>query len=155
LVKEKNTSSPEARFNSKTLCAFCVHLCAFCDQCINHSSDSFSFLCFFGESAVWPFCRQGKFVTHERLSVRAFSGEMLGMHVAKRPPGLSMFRERKMTMKTVVSFVLGAVMLFGAATLGLQSASVSAKDKHDKNYWKHHQHRRHRHHKHRKNHLSY
>jgi len=59
-------------------------------------------------------------------------------------------------MKTVVSFVLGAVMLFGAATLGLQSASVSAqnKDKHDRNYWRHH--RRHRrHHRHRKNHLSY
>ncbi len=57
-------------------------------------------------------------------------------------------------MKTVVSFVLGAVMLFGAATLGLQSASVSAKDKHDKNYWRHHRrHRRHR--RHRTNHLSY
>jgi hypothetical protein len=51
-------------------------------------------------------------------------------------------------MKTVVSFLLGTVMLFGAATLGL------ANDKHDKNYWKHHHHRHHQHH-HRTNHLSY
>jgi hypothetical protein len=59
-------------------------------------------------------------------------------------------------MKTVVSFLLGAVMLFGAATLGLQSATANAKDKHDKNYWKHHhQHRHHKHHRHYKNHLSY
>ena len=50
-------------------------------------------------------------------------------------------------MKTVVSFVLGAVMLFGAATLGLQSGSASAKDKHDKNWYRHH-HRHHRHHRH-------
>jgi hypothetical protein len=57
-------------------------------------------------------------------------------------------------MKTVVSFLLGAVMLFGAATLGLQSGTASAKDKHDKNYWKQH-HRHHRHHRHRTNHLSY
>ena len=55
-------------------------------------------------------------------------------------------------MKTVVSFLLGAVMLFGAATLGLQSGSASAKDKHDKNYWRHHRHHHHRHHK---NKLSY
>jgi hypothetical protein len=59
-------------------------------------------------------------------------------------------------MKTVVSFVLGAVMLFGAATLGLPSGSAGAKDKdkHDKNYWRHHRHHR-KHHRHRKNHLSY
>ena len=57
-------------------------------------------------------------------------------------------------MKTVVSFLLGAVMLFGAATLGLPSASASAKDKHDKNYSRHHRHHR-RHHRHRQNHLSY
>jgi hypothetical protein len=60
-------------------------------------------------------------------------------------------------MKTLVSFLLGAVMLFGAATLGLQSASVSAKDRHDKNWYKHHHrrhHRRHRH-EHRVNKLSY
>jgi len=56
-------------------------------------------------------------------------------------------------MKTVVSVVLGAVMLFGASTLGLPSGSASAKDKHDKNYWRHHR-RHHRHHRgHRKNHL--
>jgi hypothetical protein len=59
------------------------------------------------------------------------------------------------SMKTVVSFLLGAVMLFGAATLGLQSATANAKDKHDKNYWKHHHHRHHKHHRHQKNHLSY
>lgn len=60
----------------------------------------------------------------------------------------------KLNMKKVVSFVLGAVVLFGAATLGLQSATANARDKHDKDYWKHH-HRHHRHHRHRKNHLSY
>jgi len=60
---------------------------------------------------------------------------------------------KKLNMKTVVSFLLGAVMLFGAATLGLQSGTANAKDKHDKNYWKHHRH--HRHHRHRTNHLSY
>jgi hypothetical protein len=65
-------------------------------------------------------------------------------------------------MKTLVSFLLGAVMLFGAATLGLQSGSASAKDKdrHNKNYWrKHHHHRQHRRHyrrhDHRVNKLSY
>lgn len=57
-------------------------------------------------------------------------------------------------MKKLVSFLLGAVVLFGAATLGFQSATVSAKDKHDKNYWRHHR-RHHRRHRHRKNHLSY
>ena len=56
-------------------------------------------------------------------------------------------------MKTVVSFLLGAVVLFGAATFGLQSASANAKDRHDANYWRHHRH--HRHHRHRGNHLSY
>jgi len=34
-------------------------------------------------------------------------------------------------MKRLGSFLLGAVMLFGAATLGLPSGSASAKDKHD------------------------
>jgi hypothetical protein len=66
-------------------------------------------------------------------------------------------------MKTLVSFLLGGVMLFGAATLGLQSASVSAQNKddknykHDKHYRKHHRrhHRRHRRHEHRMNKLSY
>ena len=60
-------------------------------------------------------------------------------------------------MKTLVSLLLGAVMLFGAATLGLQSASASAKDDHhDKNWRKHHHHRHHRHGQHhRVNKLSY
>lgn len=57
-------------------------------------------------------------------------------------------------MKKLVSFVLGAVVLFGAATFGLQSATANAGDKHDKNYSKHH-HKHHRHQRHRKNHLSY
>ena len=59
-------------------------------------------------------------------------------------------------MKTLVSLMLGAVMLFGAATLGLQSGSASAKDKdrHDKNYWRKH-HRRHHHRHHTINKLSY
>ena len=59
--------------------------------------------------------------------------------------------KEKLIMKTVVSFLLGAVMLFGAATLGLQSATASAKDRHDRNYWRHHRH----HHRHHRNHLSY
>ena len=59
----------------------------------------------------------------------------------------------KLIMKKLVSFVLGAVVLFGAATFGLQSAN--AKDHHDKNYKRHH-HRHHRHQRHwKKNHLSY
>jgi len=58
-------------------------------------------------------------------------------------------------MKTVVSFLLGAVMLFGAATLGLPSASANAKDRHDKNYSRHHRRHHRRHYRHRKNHLSY
>lgn len=66
-------------------------------------------------------------------------------------------------MKTLVSFLLGAVMLFGAATLGLQSGSASAAennakhDKHDKNYWRHHHKHHHKHHRHahRVNKLSY
>lgn len=53
-------------------------------------------------------------------------------------------------MKKLVSFVLGAVMLLGAATLGLPSASANAKGRHDKNYMKHHRHhRRHTHKTHR------
>lgn len=61
-------------------------------------------------------------------------------------------------MKTLVSILLGGVMLFGAATLGLQSGSASAADKHDKNYkHHHHKHHHHKHHKHhqRVNKLSY
>ena len=51
-------------------------------------------------------------------------------------------------MKTLVSFVLGAAMLFGAATLGLQSGSANAKDRHDKNNWRNERMRHHRHHRH-------
>jgi len=60
-------------------------------------------------------------------------------------------------MKTLVSFLLGGVMLFGAATLGLQSGSASAKDRHDQNYWRRHHRRHHRRHRHdhRINKLSY
>ena len=57
-------------------------------------------------------------------------------------------------MKKLASLLLGATVLFGAATLGLQSATASAKDKHDKNYWRHHR-RHNRRHRHRQNHLSY
>jgi hypothetical protein len=64
-------------------------------------------------------------------------------------------KEKELNMKTVVSFLLGAVMLFGAATLGLQSSTANANDKHDKNYWKHHHRKHHRHHRHRTNQLSY
>lgn len=56
-------------------------------------------------------------------------------------------------MKKLASLLLGAVVLFGAATLGLQSATANAKDHHDKNYWRHHRH--HRRHWQRRNHLSY
>jgi Ni/Co efflux regulator RcnB len=60
-------------------------------------------------------------------------------------------------MKTLVSFVLGAALLFGAATFGSPSGSASARantrDRHDKN-WRHHHHKHHhRHHRGRK--LSY
>jgi len=89
------------------------------------------------------------------LRLCAFAGEIpLGMVVAKCHDELRSL-ERKLIMKTVVSFLLGAVMLFGAATLGLQSATANAKDKHDKNYWKHHHHRHHKHHHQYKTHLSY
>jgi len=70
------------------------------------------------------------------------------------PPRSDVFLKGKLTMKKLVSFVLGAVVLFGAATFGLQSATANANDKHDKNYWKHHHHH-HKHHRHYKNHLSY
>jgi Ni/Co efflux regulator RcnB len=65
-------------------------------------------------------------------------------------------------MKKLVSFALGAALLFGAATLGLQSGSANAQDtqnkntathkmthKMSKNMRKHHRkhHRRHRRHR--------
>jgi hypothetical protein len=58
-------------------------------------------------------------------------------------------------MKTLVSLLLGAVVLFGASTLGLQSASANAKDRHDRNNWKMHHRRHHRHHRHLRNKLSH
>ena len=61
-------------------------------------------------------------------------------------------------MKKLVSFALGAALLFGAATLGLQSGSANAQDTQNKttathkmsrNMRKHHRkhHRRHRRHR--------
>jgi len=77
------------------------------------------------------------------------------MTVATRTCKFGVFGKGKSIMKKLVSLALGAVVLFGAATVGLQSATANPRDKHDKNYWRHHR----RHHKHqwhgRKNHLSY
>jgi hypothetical protein len=152
-------------------------LCAFCDssfasfvilphhsrpqQCINDATKSFSFLCFFGGSAVWRFGYLSKAVTTAARLFKAFLCAFASLREKSpwhdRCEMRSQFRKfwkGKLNMKTVVSFLLGAVMLFGAATLGLQSASANDKDKHDKNYWRHHRHHR-RHHRHRKNHLSY
>jgi len=53
-------------------------------------------------------------------------------------------------MKKLVSSLLGMALLFGAATLGLQSGTASAHDKHHKHHQKHHKHNRHH-----KNKLSY
>ena len=59
-------------------------------------------------------------------------------------------------MKTLVSLALGAAMLFGAATLGLQSGAASAHERHDSNWYaKHHKHHHHKHHRHHHNKLSY
>jgi hypothetical protein len=77
------------------------------------------------------------------------------MVVAKRDGGFDNFERKTSFMKTLVSFVLGAALLFGAATFGSPSGSASARDRHDKN-WHNHQHRHHRHHRHRRGHkLSY
>jgi hypothetical protein len=88
-----------------------------------------------------------------RSFLASFGGFVAGMVVAKCRNELS--GKGKLIMKTIVSFLLGAVMLFGAATLGLQSATANARDKHDKDYWKHHHHHHRRHKHHYKNHLSY
>ena len=56
-------------------------------------------------------------------------------------------------MKTVVSVLLGAVVLFGAATLGVQSASASPNNHHHHKH--HHKHHRHSHGHKRVNKLSY
>ena len=46
-------------------------------------------------------------------------------------------------------------MLFGAATLGLQSGSASARERHDRNWNAKHHHHHHKHHRHHRNKLSY
>lgn len=46
-------------------------------------------------------------------------------------------------------------MLFGAATLGLQSGSASAHARNDRNYWHHHRHHHKHHRHHHRNKLSY
>jgi hypothetical protein len=52
-------------------------------------------------------------------------------------------------MRKAVSFVLGAVLLVGAATLGSRSSSAVANE-HQKNRWQTEHHRRpHRHYRHR------
>jgi len=127
---------------------------------------------------MWRFCRSGQFVTPEssriflpqrrkgakrcrisKVFLCAFAPlrekYRLAWSLRNAMTSLGHLGKGKLIMKTVVSFLLGAVMLFGAATFGLQSATANAKDKHDKNYWKHHQHRHHKHHRHYKNHLSY
>lgn len=80
---------------------------------------------------IWRFCRW-----HARCE--------MGMRVG------CLYLKGKLIMKKLVSFLLSAVVLFGAATLGLQSATANAKDRHDKNYWRQHR-RQHRHHRHRWN----
>jgi Spy/CpxP family protein refolding chaperone len=63
-----------------------------------------------------------------------------------------------LSMKKLFSFVLGGLLLIGAATFGVQTGSASAADHHDKNHWrngKKHHHRHHSHHRHHKNKLSY
>jgi len=109
---------------------------------------------FCGALYSWQFCLRRKGVTLVVVHFgRTYPVLWAGMTVAKHPN--SSHLKGKLIMKKLVSFVLGAVVLFGAATLGLQSATANAKDRHDKNYWRHHR-RHHKHHKHwKKNHLSY
>jgi hypothetical protein len=122
-------------------------------QCTNDFAESFSFL------------RCGDFVASANLSQLQVAQISLtplqsthfvaGMVVAKRDGGFDNFERKTSFMKTLVSFVLGAALLFGAATFGSPSGSASARDRHDKN-WHNHQHRHHRHHRHRRGHkLSY
>src|SRR5262249_10068554 len=69
----------------------------------------------------------------------------------------SMSLKGTLNMKTLVSFLLGTAMLFGAATFGLQSGSANARDRHDRK-WRNERMRHHRHHRHRRhyrNKLSY
>ena len=62
-------------------------------------------------------------------------------------------------MRRLVSFLLGGLLLIGAATLGLQAGTANASERHDKNQWRNTQTRHHRHHRpqwhRRRNKLSY
>jgi len=104
--------------------------------------------------------RRGVFVGEAKVSRSRWSiwphtpCFVAGMTVAKHPDSSDSLKGKQI-MKKLVSFALGAVVLFGAATFGLQSATANAKDRHDQNYWRHHR-RHHKHHKHwQRNHLSY
>jgi Spy/CpxP family protein refolding chaperone len=58
-------------------------------------------------------------------------------------------------MRRLFSFVLGGVLLLGAATLGLQSGAANAAE-HDKAHRHHKHHHKHHHHRHyQRNKLSY
>jgi type IV secretory pathway VirB2 component (pilin) len=118
------------------------------------------FCAYLRESAVWRSCGPGKAVTATvspngpTASIEwAIRGFVAGMVVAKCSVAEMAYEKGKLNMKKLVSFLLGVVVLFGAATFGLQSGSASAAAKHDKKYYKHHRH--HRHHRHRRNKLSY
>ena len=76
-----------------------------------------------------------RFLRHDRCELRC---------------GGSISERKALSMKKVVSSLLGTALLFGAATFGLQSGTASAHDKHHKHHQKHH-----RHHRHHKNKLSY
>ena len=57
-------------------------------------------------------------------------------------------------MRRLFSFLLGGVLLLGAATLGLQSSTANAAE-HNKTH-RHHKHHHHHHHRHyQRNKLSY
>jgi hypothetical protein len=114
------------------------------------------FCAYLRELAVWRSCGRGKAVTagvaplHHNPLVLLLAWPLPKCNVAKMAYS---FGKGKLNMKTLVSSLLGLVVLFGAATFGLQSGSASAAAKHDKKYYKHHRH--HRHHRHRRNKLSY
>jgi Ni/Co efflux regulator RcnB len=90
------------------------------------------------------------------------------MIVAHRDCGLSQNLEGKLNMKTLVSLLVGGMLLFGAATVGTQAASAQDRDRNNaqnnrrdndrnKDNNNNRRHRRHhrRHHRHRRNKLSY
>src|SRR5258705_12289192 len=74
---------------------------------------------------------------------------LTGMHIADATLGLNIFGKRKeiKDMRTAISFVLGAVLFLGAATLGLESGSANARQRYDRDDWARH-HRHHHHHRH-------